>query len=150
MDILRPGPDGPSAQVSVKAGALHYGGSGGAGLGSELVVGSLVCGGAGSGWGHLRREGRGGGDAGRFVVPRWKYVRMNAVPEEWDMDVSRDGFREPLLKAADAAALLSVRTSWVYEAVRAGRLPCVRVGRHVRFLRSDLAQWVRAQRSAGR
>jgi len=54
---------------------------------------------------------------------------------------------EPLLKAADAAALLSVRTSWVYEAVRDGRLPCVRVGRHVRFLRADLEDWVRGQRA---
>jgi excisionase family DNA binding protein len=66
------------------------------------------------------------------------------------MDVSRDGFREPLLRAADAAALLSVWTSWVYEAVRAGRLPCVRVGRHVRFLRSDLEAWVAGQREQPR
>jgi excisionase family DNA binding protein len=57
---------------------------------------------------------------------------------------------EPLLTPTQAAALLAVRTSWIYEAVRAGRLPCVRIGRHLRFLRSDLARWVRAQRSAGR
>jgi excisionase family DNA binding protein len=57
---------------------------------------------------------------------------------------------EPLLKPSDAAALLSVRTSWVYEAVRAGRLPCVRVGRHLRFLRSDLECWVREQRESAR
>ena len=57
---------------------------------------------------------------------------------------------EPLLTAPDAAALLSVRPSWIYEAVRDGRLPCVRVGRHVRFLRSDLEEWVRAQRAPGR
>ncbi len=57
---------------------------------------------------------------------------------------------EPLLKPADAAGLLAVRTSWVYEAVRAGRLPCVRVGRHVRFLRSDLEAWVAQQRDRGR
>ncbi len=57
---------------------------------------------------------------------------------------------EPLLNAADAAALLSVRPSWIYEAVRDGRLPCVRVGRHVRFLRSDLEDWVRVQRAPRR
>ncbi len=57
---------------------------------------------------------------------------------------------EPLLRASDAAELLSVRTSWVYEAVRDGRLPCVRVGRHVRFLRGDLEDWVSAQRDPGR
>jgi excisionase family DNA binding protein len=57
---------------------------------------------------------------------------------------------EPLLTPAEAAALLSVRTSWVYEAVRDGRLPCVRIGRHLRFIRSDLARWVREQRAAAR
>lgn len=53
---------------------------------------------------------------------------------------------EPLLDPAAAAALLRVRRSWVYEAVRDGRLPHVKVGRHVRFLRSDLERWVFAQR----
>jgi excisionase family DNA binding protein len=53
---------------------------------------------------------------------------------------------EPLLTPAEAAALLSVRPSWVYEAVRSGQLPCVRLGRHLRFLRSDLEQWVAQQR----
>jgi excisionase family DNA binding protein len=57
---------------------------------------------------------------------------------------------EPLLRPVDAAALLAVRPSWVYEAVRAGRLPCVRVGRHVRFLRSDLEAWIVAQRERPR
>ncbi len=53
---------------------------------------------------------------------------------------------EPLLCASDAAKLLAVRPSWVYEAVRAGRLPHLKVGRHVRFLRSDLERWVLDQR----
>lgn len=53
---------------------------------------------------------------------------------------------EPLLTPAQAAALLAVRPSWIYEAVRAGRLPCIRIGRHVRFLRSDLERWVDRQR----
>lgn len=54
---------------------------------------------------------------------------------------------EPLLRPADAAKLLAVRVSWIYEAVRDGRLPCVRVGRHLRFLPSDLERWVAQQRS---
>jgi excisionase family DNA binding protein len=66
------------------------------------------------------------------------------------LDQERHTLSEPLLTPADAAVLLSVRTSWVYEAVRAQRLPCVRVGRHLRFLRSDLEGWVREQRSSGR
>ena len=54
--------------------------------------------------------------------------------------------QEPLLKPDQAAALLAVRTSWVYEAVRNGRLPCLRIGRHVRFLRSDLERWLADKR----
>ena len=54
---------------------------------------------------------------------------------------------EPLLTPAEAAALLAVRRSWVYDAARNGHLPCVRVGRHVRFLRSDLEQWVSERRT---
>jgi excisionase family DNA binding protein len=48
----------------------------------------------------------------------------------------------PLLRPEDAARLLSVKPSWVYEAVRARRLPCVRVGRHVRFTRQMLERWL--------
>jgi excisionase family DNA binding protein len=54
---------------------------------------------------------------------------------------------EPLLTPAQAAELLAVRRSWVYDAARQGELPCIRVGRHVRFLRSDLERWVSAHRS---
>jgi predicted DNA-binding transcriptional regulator AlpA len=32
----------------------------------------------------------------------------------------------PLLRPEQAAHLLSVKTSWVYEAVRSGRVPCIR------------------------
>jgi excisionase family DNA binding protein len=60
---------------------------------------------------------------------------------------SRSSLQEPLLTPEQAAALLSVRRSWVYDAARSGHLPCVRVGRHVRFLRSDLEGWVEAQRT---
>jgi len=57
---------------------------------------------------------------------------------------------EPLLDAEAAAALLAVRPSWIYEAVRTGRMPHLKIGRHVRFLRSDLEQWVVDQRRAAR
>lgn len=56
---------------------------------------------------------------------------------------------EPLLSATEAARLLSVRPSWVHAAARSGELPCVRLGKHVRFLRSDLERWV-AQHRQGR
>ena len=48
----------------------------------------------------------------------------------------------PLLTAAEAAELLAVRPSWVYEAVRVGTLPCLRIGRHIRFTRSMLDDWL--------
>lgn len=51
----------------------------------------------------------------------------------------------PLLRPEEAARLLSVRTSWVYEAVRAGKVPCIRVGRHIRFTRQMLEAWLAAQ-----
>lgn len=50
--------------------------------------------------------------------------------------------QDPLLRPEEAARLLSVRPSWIYEAVRARRLPCVRVGRHIRFTHRMLEQWL--------
>ena len=48
----------------------------------------------------------------------------------------------PLLRPEEAARLLSVKPSWIYEAVRTQRLPCVRVGRHIRFTKQLLEEWV--------
>ncbi len=46
---------------------------------------------------------------------------------------------EPLLTAKDVGALLGgIPATTVLQYARDGRLPHVRVGRHVRFLRSDL------------
>ena len=53
---------------------------------------------------------------------------------------------EPLLDPAAATELLAVRPSWVYEAVRSGRLPYVKIDRHLRFVWSDLERWVQVQR----
>lgn len=51
---------------------------------------------------------------------------------------------EPLLNADEAAELLHVPRSTLYELVRSRHLPHVRVGRGLRFTRQDLAGWVRA------
>ena len=48
----------------------------------------------------------------------------------------------PLLRPDQAAVLLAVKTSWVYDAVRTGNLPCIRVGRHIRFTRGMLEEWL--------
>jgi len=47
-----------------------------------------------------------------------------------------------LLKAKDVAELLSVKPSRVYELARRGLLPCVRLGRNVRFDPEQIRQWV--------
>jgi excisionase family DNA binding protein len=52
---------------------------------------------------------------------------------------------EPLLDCAAAAALLNVRVSWVRDAARLGQLPCLRVGRHLRFTRTMLEDWLAGQ-----
>jgi excisionase family DNA binding protein len=45
----------------------------------------------------------------------------------------------------EAAQLLAVKPSWIYEAVRAGTLPCMRIGRHIRFTRTMLEDWLQGR-----
>ena len=54
----------------------------------------------------------------------------------------RPRLNDPLLRPEQAAQLLSVKTSWIYDAVRTGRLPCLRVGRHIRFTQAMLEDWL--------
>jgi excisionase family DNA binding protein len=49
---------------------------------------------------------------------------------------------EALLRPEQAAELLAVKPSWLYEAVRSGNLPCLRIGRHIRFTRAMLEDWL--------
>ena len=69
-----------------------------------------------------------------------------------DLDNSRDGpgfdvsLDDPLLRAEEIARLLSVKPSWVYDKVRAGELPCLHVGRHLRFTRRMIETWLADQR----
>jgi excisionase family DNA binding protein len=58
-----------------------------------------------------------------------------------------------LLTVQEAARLLSVSVSWVYEHTRADaddRLPVVKLGKYVRFDRRDLRNYIEAKREAGR
>jgi excisionase family DNA binding protein len=54
-----------------------------------------------------------------------------------------------LLTDAEAAELLNVKPSWVGEAARQGRLPCIMLGRYRRFERADLLAWVEEQKGGG-
>jgi excisionase family DNA binding protein len=58
---------------------------------------------------------------------------------------------EPLLNADQAARLLHVPRSTLYELVRSRGLPHVRIGlRGLRFTRTDLARWVSENSVVGR
>ena len=57
---------------------------------------------------------------------------------------SQGSLTEPLLNADEAAQLLHVPRSTLYELVRSRHLPHVRVGRSLRFNRDHLARWVDA------
>ena len=67
------------------------------------------------------------------MTPDTNHNQSRSVPR------SLDG---PLLRPDQAAVLLAVKTSWVYDAVRTGNLPCIRVGRHIRFTRGMLEEWL--------
>lgn len=54
-----------------------------------------------------------------------------------------------LLDAGEVAELLHVPVRWVREATRAGKLPCVALGRYRRYSRPDVLAWVEAQKSGG-
>lgn len=57
----------------------------------------------------------------------------------------RPRLNDPLLRPEQAAQLLAVKPSWIYDAVRTGRLPCLRVGRHIRFTQNMLEDWLADQ-----
>lgn len=65
------------------------------------------------------------------------------------MTATRLGPSAPLLTADEAARLLRVPRSTLYELVRSRGLPHVRIGdRALRFTRSDLEEWI-AQHTYG-
>lgn len=56
---------------------------------------------------------------------------------------------EPLLTASQIGALLGgIPPKTVLQYARDGRLPCVRIGKHVRFVRSDVDQAIAALRGS--
>jgi excisionase family DNA binding protein len=60
---------------------------------------------------------------------------VKGVPvTEGDLEI----LREPLLDAGQAAVLLGIPKTSVYEYVRRGELPYIKVGRHVRMIKADL------------
>lgn len=59
--------------------------------------------------------------------------------------------REPLLTASEVGALLGgIPARTVPQYARDGRLPCLRIDKHVRFLRSDVAETIEGLRTMDR
>lgn len=54
-----------------------------------------------------------------------------------------------LLNADDVAELLGVPRGWVYQESRAGRIPCVTLGRYRRYRREALEGWLRENERGG-
>ena len=60
---------------------------------------------------------------------------------------------DALLTVHDAARLLNVSVSWVYAHTRDNledRLPCVKLGKYLRFDRTDLHTYIDAKRATSR
>jgi excisionase family DNA binding protein len=52
-----------------------------------------------------------------------------------------------LLEAREVAAMLGVPISWVRRESREGDMPCLRLGRYVRYDRAAVIDWLVEQRS---
>ena len=81
-------------------------------------------------------------------------ITMQSAEPEDSQDVrhSEPGYDE-LLTVHDAARLLNVSVSWVYEHTRDNaddRLPVLKLGKYVRFERRDLRAYVEVKRDAAR
>jgi excisionase family DNA binding protein len=55
-----------------------------------------------------------------------------------------------LADAAEIAERLGVPKSWVLESARSGAIPCVRLGRYVRFEVDDVDAWIASCKRPGR
>ena len=55
-----------------------------------------------------------------------------------------------LLDAKETAERLGVPESWVRESARSGAMPCVKLGRYVRFDLADVEAWIESCKRPGR
>ncbi len=57
---------------------------------------------------------------------------------------------EPLMSVREGAAYLRMSLWWTYQAAAKGVLPCLRVGRSVRFRQQEVEHWLDRNRPARR
>ena len=50
-----------------------------------------------------------------------------------------------LLTLQELAERLKVKTSWLYQRTRVNSIPCIRLGRHIRFSEKAVMQWLENQ-----
>lgn len=60
-----------------------------------------------------------------------------------------DFIPEALLDCEQVAQWLGVKESWVFYAAKNGIIPCIKVGRYVRFRRPDIQKWIDDGGNAG-
>ncbi len=56
---------------------------------------------------------------------------------------------EKLVDVREMARILNVPVSWLYERTRLGTIPCIRIGKYVRFEPMEVLAFFRRQRSDG-
>jgi excisionase family DNA binding protein len=71
------------------------------------------------------------------------------IPTTQNHNVGARRLDGPLLRPEQAAELLAVKPSWIYDAVRTGRLPCLRIGRHIRFTQTMLETGSQSNKGEG-
>ena len=57
---------------------------------------------------------------------------------------------DQILTLSELHAYLKIPKPTLYALAKSSRIPAAKVGKHWRFLRSDIDEWLRAQRWAGR
>ncbi len=67
----------------------------------------------------------------------------------WTSYESKTVTADELLTLDEAATLLKVPKSWIYERTRKGAIPHLKLGKYLRFPRAALLQWVSTQGRAG-
>jgi excisionase family DNA binding protein len=74
--------------------------------------------------------------------------RLSGMDEQLDFGAearrqrANGGPHDQLLVAGEVAAMLRVTTGWVYAQTRAGRMPCVRLGRYYRYRVAAIEAWL--------
>jgi len=80
------------------------------------------------------------GDADSVIAMNDAAIAMSAFRPEDDLTVDGE-----ILTVMDVARFLRVSKSTVYKLARVGELPASKIGKHWRFLRRDIHQWVRSR-----